>query len=165
LKEEEYNKEIIGSNSEHISKIYTAKRDDDDESQGGVVSLVVYDKTMIHPIIKTLVDKDMWIMDTGATRHITYSRIGGMSHRNTTVKMRGFVGESINPDLEMDISVMYTCDDGKEIKAELKDDQVNEKLNFNLFSVTQKLQKGYILKGDANSIRICKGNHNSSLTM
>jgi hypothetical protein len=46
LKEEEYDKEIIGSDNEHISNIYTVKRDDDDKSQGGVVSLVVCDKTM-----------------------------------------------------------------------------------------------------------------------
>ncbi len=40
LKEEKYDKEIIGSDDEHVSKIYTAKIDDDDKSQGGVVSLV-----------------------------------------------------------------------------------------------------------------------------
>jgi hypothetical protein len=158
LKQEEYDKEIIGSNDEHVRKIYTAKRDDDDKSQGGVISLVVCDETIIHPTMETLVDKDMWIVDTGATSHITYSRIGGVDHCNTMEKTRGFVGESINPDLEMDIPVMYICDNGKEIKAELKV-QVNEKFNFNLFSITQMLQKGYILKGDANLIRLCKGNH------
>jgi hypothetical protein len=52
LKKEEYD-------DEHISKTYTVKRDDDDKSQGGVVSLVVCDKTMIHPTMETLVDKDM----------------------------------------------------------------------------------------------------------
>jgi hypothetical protein len=96
----------------------------------------------------------MWIPDTGTTSHITYSRIRGVNHCNTMVETRGFVGESINPDLEMDIPVTYMCDDGKEIEAELKDVQVNEKFNFNLFSVTRMLQKGYILKRDVNSIEI-----------
>ena len=41
LKEGEYDKEIIGSDNEHVSKIYIVKKDDDDKSQGGVVSLVV----------------------------------------------------------------------------------------------------------------------------
>jgi hypothetical protein len=91
---------------------------------------------MIHPTMETLVDKHMWIAVTGATSHITYSRIGGVNHRNTTVKTRGFVGESINQDLEMDIPVTYICDNSKEIEAELKDVQVNEKFDFNLFSVT-----------------------------
>ena len=42
----------------------------------------------------------------------------------------------------MDVLVTYICDDDKEIETELKDVQVNEKFNFNLFSVTQMLQKG-----------------------
>ncbi len=85
MKEEEHNEEIIGSDNEQVSKIYTVKRDDNDESQGGVVSLVVCEETMIHPIMETLVDKDMWIKDTGATSHITYSRIGGVNHSNMMV--------------------------------------------------------------------------------
>ncbi len=113
LKEEEYNKQIIGSNDEHVSKIYTAKRDDDNESQGGVVSLVICDKTIIHPTMETLVDKDMWIADTGATSHVIHSRIGGVNHLNMTVKTTGFVGESINPDLGMVIPVTYICDNSK----------------------------------------------------
>ncbi len=48
---------------------------------------------------------------------------------------------------------------GKEIKAELKEVQVNEKFNFNLISVTRMLQKGCTLKGDAKSITLEKGNH------
>jgi hypothetical protein len=36
----------------------------------------------------------------------------------------------------MDIPVTFMRVDIKEIEAELKDVQVNEKLNFNLFSVT-----------------------------
>ncbi len=47
----------------------------------------------------------------------------------------------------------------KKSKAELKDMQVNEKFNFNLFSVTRMLQKGYTLKGDEKSITLEKGNH------
>jgi hypothetical protein len=113
--------------------------------------------------METLVDKDMWIADTGVTSHISYSRIGGMTHCHTTAKMRQFVGGSINPGLEMDIPVTYMCDNGKEIEAELKDDQVNKKFNFSLFSVAQMLQKGYILKGDAKLIRLCKGNNKFKL--
>jgi hypothetical protein len=95
LKKEEYNKEIIGSDNEHVSKICTVKRDDDDKSQGGVVSLVVCDKAMLHPTMLTLVDKDMWIANTGATSHVTYSRIQGLNNCNMSVKTRGFAGESI----------------------------------------------------------------------
>jgi hypothetical protein len=109
--------------------------------------------------MEALVDKDMWIMDTGATSHVTNSKVKGKNQCKTTVKTRGFVVESINPDLEMDILVTYTCGNGKEIKAELKDMQVNEMFIFNLFSVTRMLQKRCTLKGDAKSITLEKGNH------
>ncbi len=77
-------------------------------------------------------------MDRGhrSHSHLTNSRIGGMNHCNMMVETRRFVGESINPDVEMDIPVTYICDNSKEIDAELKDVQVNEKFNFTLFSVT-----------------------------
>jgi hypothetical protein len=132
---------------------------DEDKSQGANVSFAIMDATMLQPTMEALVDKDMWITDTGATSHVINSKVGGKNHRKTTVKTRGFVGESINPDLEVNILVRYTCGNGKEIKAELKDVQVNEKFNFNLFSVTRMLQKGYKLKGDAKSITLEKGNH------
>jgi hypothetical protein len=132
---------------------------DEDKFQGGYVSLVVMDKTTLQPTMEALVDKDMWIADTGATSHVTNSKVRGKNHRKTTVKTRGFDRESINPDLEMDIPVTYTCGNGKEIEAELKDVQVNEKFNFNLFCVTRMLQKGYTLKGDVKSITLEKGNH------
>ena len=39
----------------------------------------------------------------------------------------------------------------------LTDMQVNERFNFNLFSITKMLLKGYQLKGDQKSISIWKG--------
>jgi hypothetical protein len=131
----------------------------DDEFQGGDVSLVVMDETMLQPTMEALINKDMWNADTGATSHITNSKVGGKNHRNTAVKTRGFVGESINPDLEMDIPVKYMCNNGDEIEAELKDVQVNQTFNFNLFSVTRMQQRGYLLKGDAKSTSLEKGKH------
>ncbi len=136
MKEEEHGVEIVCSDNEYVSKIYTVKRDDDNEYQGGDVSLVICDKAMLQPAMESLVDKDMWITDTGATSHVTYSRIRGVNHCNRMVKTMGIFEESIHPDLKMDIPVTYMCDNGKEIRAELKDVQVNKKFNFNHFSVT-----------------------------
>ncbi len=132
---------------------------DEDEIQGGDVSLVVMSETTLQPTMEALVDKNMWIADTGATSHVTNSKVGGKNHCNLTVKTREFVGESINPDLEMDIPVTYMCENGDEIEAELQDVQVNKMFNFNLFSVTRMLQRGYKLKGDAKSMSLEKGNH------
>jgi hypothetical protein len=92
--------------------------------------------------LQTLESENVWIGDTGATSHVTKHKIGGINHCGTTVKTRGFVRESINTELEMDILVKYIGKDGLEINAELKDMQVNENFNINLFSVTKMLKKG-----------------------
>jgi hypothetical protein len=57
--------------------------------------------------LHALESENMWMADTGATSHLTKHKIGGMNHRGTTVKTRRFNGESINPELEMDILVKY----------------------------------------------------------
>ena len=73
--------------------------------------------------------------------------------------MRGFnTSESAKGSVEMDIPVVYCDKDGNEVRsAELKDVQMNEGFNFNLFSVNKMLMKGYTLKGDNKSLTISKG--------
>ena len=101
----------------------------------------------------------LWIADTGATEHVTKFATGGVRQRESSVKMRGFnTNESAKGSVEMDIPVVYCDKDGKEVRsAELKDVQVNEGFNFNLFSVNKMLMKGYTLKGDNKSLTISKG--------
>jgi hypothetical protein len=109
--------------------------------------------------LQTLESENVWIADTRVTSHVTKHKIGGINHRGTTVKTRGFVGESINPELEMDIPVKYIGKDGLEVKAELKDMQVNKNFNFNLFSVTKMLKKGYLLSGNEKCMKLKKVAH------
>jgi hypothetical protein len=73
--------------------------------------------------------------------------------------MKGFnTSESTKGSVEMDIPVVYCDKNGKEVRStELKDVQVNEGFNFNLFSVNKMLMKGYTLKGDDKSLMILKG--------
>jgi hypothetical protein len=59
----------------------------------------------------------------------------------------------------MDIPVNYIGKDGLEINAELKDVQVNKNFNFNLFSVTKMLKKGYLLSGNMKCMKLKKGAH------
>ncbi len=76
------------------------------------------------------------------------------------MKMRGFnASKSAKGSVEMDIPVIY-CDRKHENKvrsAKLKDVQVNEGFNFNLFSINKMLLKGFTLKGDNKSLTISKG--------
>ncbi len=58
-------------------------------------------------------------------------------------------------NFEMDIKVMYCDKDGNEIRsAELKDVQENNWFNYNLFSLTRMLGKGFKLKGNKKLISI-----------
>ena len=64
-------------------------------------------------------------------------------------------------NFKMVIPVMYCNKDGNIIRsAELKNVQVNNRFNFNLFSMTRMLEKGFKLKGDKKLIsiynKICK---------
>jgi hypothetical protein len=99
--------------------------------------------------------QDIWIADTGTTSHVTKHTEGGRKHRQTSVWTHGFTGETIQPDCEMNILVTYVDVNGTEkFNVMLGDIQTNEKLNYNLFSVTKMLLKGYKLKGDKHLITV-----------
>ncbi len=108
---------------------------------------------------QALESENVWILDTRATSHVTKHKIRGINQRGTTVKPRGIIRELINLELEMDILVKYIGKDGLEINAELKDMQVNKNFNFNLFSMTKMLKKGYLLSGNKKCMKLKKGAH------
>ncbi len=100
----------------------------------------------------------LWIADTGATSHVTKYATGGINRHDTAIKMKGCMNNSMTTSFEMDIPVTYCHKDGNKIRsAELKDVQVNNRFNFNLFSITRMLAKGLKLKGDNKSISKFKG--------
>ncbi len=67
---------------------------------------------------------------------MTKHKEGGQKHRQTSVRTRGFAGETIQPDCEMDIPVTYINKNGTEkFNVILGDVQTNEKFHYNLFSV------------------------------
>jgi hypothetical protein len=85
-----------------------------------------------------LESQDIWIADTEATSHVTKHTEGGRKHLQTNVRTRGFAGETIQPDCEMDIPVTYVDVNGTEkFNVVLGDVQTNEKFKYNLFIVTK----------------------------
>jgi hypothetical protein len=98
----------------------------------------------------------LWIAD--ATSHVTNHTTGGINQRNTAIKMEDRKNNSITASFEMDILMTYCDKDGNKIRsAELKNIQVNNKINFNLFSITRMLAKVFKLKQDEKSISLFKG--------
>jgi hypothetical protein len=101
-----------------------------------------------------LESEDLWIADKGATSHVTKHAVGGIKQRKSAVQMKGCM-EIMTASFKMDIPVMYCNKDGNEIRsAELKDMQVNNCINFNLFSVTRMLGKGFKSKRDKKLVSI-----------
>jgi hypothetical protein len=85
-----------------------------------------------------LESRDIWIADTGTTSHVTKHTEGGRKHRQTNVWTCGFAGETIQPDSEMDIPVIYVDVNGTgKFVVVLGDVQTNGKFNYNLFFVTK----------------------------
>ena len=52
---------------------------------------------------------NMWISDTGATRHSTKYKQGEIDSRPSTSRTRGISGQEIKPSMEVDLPGMY-CD-------------------------------------------------------
>jgi hypothetical protein len=51
----------------------------------------------------------MWIGDTGATRHSTKYKQGGIDSRPSTSRTRDISGQAITPIMEVDLPGIY-CD-------------------------------------------------------
>jgi hypothetical protein len=65
--------------------------------------------SQIWPTLQSLNSPNMWIRDTGATRHSTKYKQGGINLRPSTSRTRGISGQAIKPSMEVDLPGMY-CD-------------------------------------------------------
>jgi hypothetical protein len=65
--------------------------------------------SQIRPTLQALNSPNMWIGDTGATRHSTKHKQGGINSRPSTSRTRGISGKAIKPSMEVDLPGMY-CD-------------------------------------------------------
>ncbi len=101
---------------------------------------------------------DMWIADSGASNHVTFSDKGCRNKRNSTGLAHGIVGNSVLPKCELDIPCVYFDKDGAQLEEVIITDVSHlPKGNFNLFSVTRLQKKGWTLTGNADYIKLVKG--------
>jgi hypothetical protein len=137
------------------------KRKDDNDNDPpildlslGAVANVIADATFTTGA-HILESQVIWIADIGATSHVTKHTEGGRKHHQTNVWTHGFAGETIQPDCEMDIPVTYIdVIETEKFNVVLGDVQMNGGFNYNLFSVTKMMLKGYKLKGDKHLITV-----------
>jgi hypothetical protein len=101
---------------------------------------------------------DLWIADSGASNHVTFSDKGRRNKRFATGLAHGIVGDLVLPKCELDIPCVHFDKDGAQVGEEIITDVSHlPEGNFNLFSVTRLQKKGWTLTGNADHIKLQKG--------
>jgi hypothetical protein len=94
---------------------------------------------------------DMWIADSGASNHVTFSDRGCRNKRMATGLTHGIVGNSVLPKCELDIPCVHFNKDGAQLGEVIITDVSHlPEGNFNLFSVTRLQKRGWTLTGNAD---------------
>jgi len=108
-----------------------------------------------------MVDEDIWIADSAATVHMTSDKTGSVNERLQSKKCTITFGNGQEEMVEKNVDIK-----GKVLNHEtktwenviLQNVSVMSSAKFNLFSITQMLNKGWKLDGDEDSIKIKKDN-------
>jgi hypothetical protein len=106
--------------------------------------------------IELLSQLDIWICDTGASCHSTYSPVGAINIRNSGISTVGHIGQAVTTTKTIDIPSRFVSPDGTcSMSGTLTEVGLNPKMNYNLMSLSGMLMKGWrITKGDSTGITI-----------
>ncbi len=107
--------------------------------------------------ITMLKRSDMWIADSGASNHVTFSGKGCKNRRYATGLTHRIVVNSVLPKCELDIPCVHFDNDGNQV-GEVTITGVSHlpEVHFNLFSLTRLQKKGWTLSGNADYIKLQK---------
>ncbi len=96
---------------------------------------------------------DMWIADSDASNHVTFSDKGYRNKRIATGLTHGIVGDSVLPKCKLDLSCVQFDKDGAQVGEVIIPDVSHlPEGNFNLFSVTRLQKKRWTLTWNADYI-------------
>ncbi len=108
---------------------------------------------------------DMWIADSGASSHVTFSDKGCRNKRMATGSTHQIEGKSVLPKCELDIPCIHYDKDGTQVREVIITDASHfPEGKFNLFSLTRLQKKGWTLSGNADYIKLQKGGNSLSST-
>jgi hypothetical protein len=123
---------------------------DDEEVQG---------LSQIRPTLQALNSPNMWIGDTGALKHSTKHKQGGINSRPSTNRTKGIYGQAVKPSMEVDLPEMY-CNKSSEDKFAVKHAYVDiiPESHYNLISITKLMEEGHKMTGNKkDGITVEKG--------
>ncbi len=75
------------------------------------------DGSEMQPTLQALNSPNIWIGDTGATKHSTKYKQGGINARPLSSRTRGIYGQAVKPAMDVDIPGVYCNKTGKELFA------------------------------------------------
>ncbi len=85
----------------------------------------------------------MWIADSGASNHVTFSDNGSRNKRSETGSTHGIGGNSVLPKYELDIPCVHFDKDGAQVgEVMITDVSHLSEGDFNLFRITRLQKKG-----------------------
>jgi hypothetical protein len=100
----------------------------------------------------------MWIADSGASNHVTFSDKGCRNKRIATGLTHEIVGESTLPKCKLDIPCIHYGKDGTQVGEVLITEVSHLPVgNFNLFSLIRLQKKGWTISGNTDYIKLQKG--------
>jgi hypothetical protein len=98
----------------------------------------------IRPTLQALNSPNMWIDDTGATRHSTKYKQGGIDSRPCTSRTRGISDQVIKLSMEVDLPGMYCDKNGDDqFAVKLQDVDIIPEIHYNLISLTKLMEEGH----------------------
>ena len=91
---------------------------------------------------------NIWIGNTGVTKHSTKYKLGGINSRPSTSRTRGISGKAVKPTIEDDIPGTYCDTNGdKQFAVKLCNIFVIPESHYNL-SITRLIEEGHKLSGN-----------------
>ena len=109
--------------------------------------------------LELLKSADIWIGDTGATNHTTFSKEGSKNVKESSISTHGITGETIKPDNEIDIECVHYDQYGNVSQSGLTFSGVSymKGCNYNLCSLSKMLQDGWKMSGNTKAITMRRG--------
>ena len=142
--------EQINDKVENDSTLYTVVR------QNGEVE-VVLSSANDEDGLGILYDDEIFVADTAATTHVTFSKNGARNERKCDIVSVGHMREGVVSTSIVDIPGQFENKDGEiGLTAELTEVRYDEKYNFNLFSLSKIMRNGWSLRGNTNGITATK---------
>jgi hypothetical protein len=100
--------------------------------------------SQIRPTLQALNLPNMWIGDTGATKHSVKHKQEGINSRPSTSRTKGIYGQAVKPSMKVDLPGMY-CDKSGEDQFAVKLQNVDTILesHYNMISITKLMEEGH----------------------